>query len=95
MSPHAYVFFVSFIVVNIKLIDTSKPFKAKEQTSVNIEKSIKNIKMVLLDEVLEIGINKNGIVRFKCPHCGDENLYPNNCSCNSSDNDSFEEDYDY
>ena len=37
----AVIFFVSFIVVNIKLIDTSKPFKAKEQTSINIQKSIK------------------------------------------------------
>ena len=36
----AVIFFVSFIVVNIKLIDTAKPFKAKEQTSVNIKKLI-------------------------------------------------------
>ena len=34
----AVIFFVSFIVVSIKLIDTSKPLKAKEQTSINIKK---------------------------------------------------------
>ena len=35
------IFFVSFIVVNIKLIDISKPLKAKEHAINNFKKSIK------------------------------------------------------
>jgi len=34
----AVIFFVSFIAVNIKLIDTSKPFKAKEQITKDVKK---------------------------------------------------------
>jgi len=37
----AVIFFVSFIVVNIKLIDVSKPLKAKEHLSKNITKNSK------------------------------------------------------
>ena len=37
----AVIFFVSFIVVNIKLIDTSKPFKAKEHITKDVKKSNK------------------------------------------------------
>jgi len=37
----AVIIFVSFVVVNIKLIDTSKPLKSKEQTTRDIKKSIK------------------------------------------------------
>ena len=37
----AVIFFVSFIIVNIKLIDTSKPLKAKEEIIRDIKKANK------------------------------------------------------
>ena len=37
----AVIFFVSFIIVNIKLIDTSKPLKAKEKIVRDIKKANK------------------------------------------------------
>ena len=38
----------------------------------------------------------DGVVRFKCPNCDDENLFPNNCGCKESESsEEFEEDYDY